>query len=74
MRLIQNAYSRTLQINEDMSEPSLDDYDLIPIEQIPTTGSQTHDKINRLNREHFGLIPQVHWNQEVLIRKDMRKL
>jgi len=27
------------QINKDMSEPSLDDYDLIPIEQIRPTGS-----------------------------------
>jgi len=36
------------QINKDMSESSLDDYDLIPIEQIPTTCSYTQDKINRL--------------------------
>ena len=37
------------QINKDMSEPSLDDYDLIPIQQIPITGSYTQDKINRFN-------------------------
>jgi len=42
------------QINKGMSEPSLEDYDLIPIEQLPTTGSYTQDKINRLIREHFG--------------------
>jgi len=38
------------QINKDMSEPSLDGYDLILIEQIPITGSYTQDKINRLNQ------------------------
>ena len=43
------------QINKDMSEPSLEDYDLIPIEQLPTTGSYTQDKINRLIREIFWI-------------------
>ena len=38
-----------------MPEPSLDDYDLIPIEQVPTTGSYTQDKINRLNLETFWI-------------------
>jgi len=41
------------QINKDMSEPSLNGYDLIPIELIPTTGSYTQDKIIRLIRETF---------------------
>jgi len=43
------------QINKDMSEPSLDCYDLILIEHIPTTGSYTQDKINRLIRETFWI-------------------
>jgi len=41
------------QINKHLPEPPLDDYDLIPIEQLPTTGSYTQDKINRLIWETF---------------------
>ena len=40
-------------INKDTSGPSLDGYDLIPIEQMPTTGSYIQNKINRLIRETF---------------------
>ena len=43
------------RINKDLPEPSLEDYDLIPIEQLPTTGSYTQDKINRLIRETFWI-------------------
>ena len=43
------------QISKDMSETSLEDYDLIPIERLPTTGSYTQDKINRLIRETFWI-------------------
>ena len=43
------------QINENISEPSLDDFDLIPIEQIHATGSYTQDKINKLIRETFWI-------------------
>jgi len=41
------------QINKDMSESPLGDYDLIPIEQIPTKGAYIQDKMNRLIRETF---------------------
>ena len=44
------------RINTDLPEPSLEDYDLIPIEQLPTTGSYTEDKINRLIRETFWIV------------------
>ena len=48
------------QINKDLPEPPLEDYDLIPSEQLPTTGSYTQDKmINKLIRKNFGQIPQV---------------
>ena len=63
MRLVKNNISSALfthllehtQITKDMSEISLDGYDLIPIEQIPSTGSNTQDKINRLIRETFWI-------------------
>ena len=38
-----------------MPEPSLEDYDLISIEQLPTTGSYTQDKIHRLIQETFWI-------------------
>jgi len=38
-----------------MSEPSLDDYDLIPIEQMPFTCSYIQDKINGLIWETFWI-------------------
>jgi len=43
------------QITENMSESSLDGYDLIPIEQIPNSGFYTQEKINTLIRETFRI-------------------
>jgi len=42
--------------NDDLSERFLEDYDLISIEQITTTGSQ---------------LPYIYWNRAVIIRKDI---
>jgi len=48
-------FTHLLEHTQINKEPSLEVYDLIPIEQLPTTGSYTHDEINRLIRETFWI-------------------
>ena len=48
----------------DYNRPALDDSILVPIELIHSTGSDWHDRINRLNDKPFGLIPWDHLNQQ----------
>ena len=44
-----------IQENEDLPQPSIEDFNLIPLEQIPITGSYAQDKLNRLKRETFWI-------------------
>ena len=44
-----------LKENVDLPEPTVDDFDIILIEQIPNSGSFVQDKLNRLKRETFWI-------------------
>jgi len=46
--------SRRCAESEDLPKPSLDHYDLIPINEIPITGSYMHYKLNKLNAVTMG--------------------